>query len=415
MFTSARDDRPPTSCKAAVQSRVRGGLIAGSTGLMPSEHHSGIADVNPRTSQQRRNSLRAGLVSAPCHKDARRHLDPHHFTNLSDDAKRAEGRLGRAHVAASEQQRRADAYYASGQPSVPQPPGSECNLYLKSYYYTPLSKGDGTSPPPKQPSGFRPDAQSTSFQLSEARLRRIKREHPQYHEEVTRALQQQHGDYGIVPTEQKLSRRVAVEEYAHDSDARVAQIAATTRYHGAPDLGSPTPAIERSVPYALEAISPRADTQLASASHVRFYPGRDRTTTSEEASVRHHDRHLHDGPAPYDSAVVSGPAYPTPPAVGQQQSLFERPTLVHVDLRRHGTCREDADSLALKRARARSGTSASQEQSDFIFGPGPALQPHPQTLRYRTEARWKAQERHAEERRGGRALYPQAYQTTSLW
>ncbi|KAK7196647.1 hypothetical protein NESM_000603600 [Novymonas esmeraldas] len=417
MYFGEREDRPHTSCKAPAQPRVRGGLVAGSAGIMPSAQHSGLGDVAPRpSSSPRRYSMRAGLSSAPQHPHARRHLDPHHFTNLSDDAKRAEGRLRRAHVAASEQQKRADAYYASGQPTVAQPPGSECNLYLKSYYYTPLSKADSTSPPPRQTAGFRANAQSTSFQLSEARLRQIKREHPHYEEQAARALQQQHGDYSIVPTEQKLSRRVAVEEYAEGSEARVAQIAASTKFHGPPDLGSPTPAIERSVPYAVgDACAPRADTQVASTSHVRHYPNRGRSSTPTEPSVRPCDRHHFDGPAPYDSTSVSGSAYPTPPAVGEQRSLFSKPTLVHMDERRLRDCVDDVDSLALKRARARSGPAVSEERQDFIFGPEPALPTRQPTLRHRTEARWKAQERHTEERRTGRALYPQSYQSTSLW
>ncbi|XQJ30322.1 hypothetical protein NXY56_006403 [Leishmania guyanensis] len=383
---------------------------------MPSKDHSGLADVNPRLSSEHRYSMRAGLPNTSHRPQGRRHLDPHQFTNISDDAKRAEGRLGRAHVTSTEQQKRADVYYATKQPSVAQPPGTECNLFLKSYYYTPLSKQDSPSPLPRQRTGFRADAQNTSFQLSEARLRKIKSEHPQYKEEVMRALQDQHGDYSIVSTEQKISRRVAVEEYADGSDARMAHIEASNKYRSTPDLGTPSPAIQNSIPYALsEACPPRADTQLSCASHVRLYPGRGRSSSPPETPVKPCDRHLHDGSAPYDSTAVSGQAYPSPPAVGERRNIYAKPTLVHIDDRRHRNCVEDLDSLAMKRARARSGTSASQERSDFIFGPGPAPHACKPSLRYRTEARWKAQERSVEERRTGRALYPQSFKSTALW
>ncbi|KAG5491471.1 hypothetical protein JIQ42_01374 [Leishmania sp. Namibia] len=416
MFFDSSGDGPRTSWKTPVKPHARDGLTTGSTGIMPNEYHSGLADIKPQPSLQRRYSMRAGLSSAPRHAQGRRHLDPHHFTSLTDDAKRAEGRLGRAHVASSEQQKRADAYYATKQPTVAQPPGAECNLYLTSYYYTPLSKRDSPSPPIRQPTGFRADAQNTSFQLSEARLRKIKREHPLYEEEVERALQQHHGDYSIVSTEQKISRRVAVEEYAKDSDARVAHIEASTKYHGTPDLGSPASAIERSVPYALtEACPPRADTQLSCTSHVRMYPGRGRSSSPQVTPVKPCDRHLHDGPAPYDSVAVSGSAYPSPPVVGERCNIYAKPTLVRVDERRHLNCMEDTDSLAMKRARARSGASVSKERPDFIFGPGPPPQVHQPSLRHRTEARWKAQEHSAQERRTGRALCPQSYKSTSLW
>ncbi|KAG5493790.1 hypothetical protein JKF63_01622 [Porcisia hertigi] len=409
------DSRPLTSRKMTLQPRVRDGLTAGSTGIMPSEHHSGLADVKPRLMSQRPSSMPAGLSSVRPRVQARRHLDPN-FTSLTDDAKRAEGRLGRAHVVSSEQQTREDVYYATGQATVVQPPGAECNLCLKSYYYTPLSERDRPSPQRRQRTGFRADAHTTSFQLSEARLRHIKQEHPEYEGEVTRALQQHHGNYSIVETEKKISRRVAVEGYAHGSDARVAQIEASTKYHGTPDLGSPTPAIERSVPYALgEACQPRADTQLSCASHVRLFPGRERSSPPPENPVKPYDRHLHDGPAPYDSVTVSGEAYPSPPEVGVRSNIYTKPKLLHTDENRRRSCSEDLDSLALKRARARSGASASQERPHFIFGPEPAPQARPPSLRYRTEARWKAQERDTQERRTGRALYPQSYRATSLW
>ncbi|GET92114.1 hypothetical protein, conserved [Leishmania tarentolae] len=415
-FFSSSDDRPSTSRKTPVRPRIRDGLTSGCTGIMPSEHHSGLADAHPPLSSKQQCSMKAGLPSAQRHAQGRRHLDPHHFTNFTDDAKRAEGRLGRAHVASSEQQRRADAYYATKQATVAQPPGEECNLYLKSYYYTPLSKQDSPSPQPRQTTGLRPDAQSTSFQLAEARLRKIKREHPEYEEEVMRALEQQHGDYSIVPTTQKILRRIAVDEYADGTDSRMAQIGASTKCRCTSDLGSPAPAIQRSVPYALsEDCPPRADTQLLCSSHVRLYPGRNRGSPPSETPVKPRPRQLHDGPAPYDSTAVSGEAYPSPPAVGKRCNIYAKPTLVHVDERRHRNCVEDADSLAMKRARARSDVIASQKRPDFIFGPGPAPQARPPSLRYRTEERWKAQERHAEERRAGRALYPQSYQPTSLW
>ncbi|KAL7696509.1 hypothetical protein N2W54_006893 [Lotmaria passim] len=412
------ENEPPAhpSGKAAVPAHPKGGLIAGSTGLMPRASHNGVAVPGVPLHHRVSTGPRAGESSGVQRPRGRRHCDPHHFTNLSDDAKREEGRYGRAHVA-SVQQRRAAAYYATKQPSVAQPPGEECNLYLKSYYYTPLSKADGTLPAPKAPvSDLRHNAQSTSFQLAEARLRRLKREHPEYQAEVDRVLREQHGDYRIVETQEKLTRKAAVAEYAENSHARMQQIKAATKYHGSPNLGSPTPTIERSVPYALDDSLGRKDTQLTSTSHVRFFGERNRSSSPTETPAKPCDRHLHEGPAPYDSADLSKERYPSPPPFGVQQSFYEKPTIVHIDARHYQECREDADSLALKRARARSGASQSQErQPDFIFGAGPTLpQPRP-TLAQRTEARWKAQERNTEERRTGKALYPQSYRTTSLW
>jgi hypothetical protein len=413
------DERPaPPSGKAFVPSRIKGGLTPSATGLMPNAHHNGITIPGAALHHRCSSGPRAGMSSSSSaqHPQGRRHLDPHHFTNFSDEAKREEGRYGRAHVA-SEQQQRAAAYYATKQPSVAQPPGKECNLYLKSYYYTPLSKADRTSQPPKAPiAGFRSDAQNTSFQLAEARLRRLKREHPEFQEEVDRVLREQHGDYGIVKTQEKLTRKAAVVEYAENSDARMKQIEANTKYHGTPNLGSPAPSIERNIPYALEDSRLRKDTQLVPTSHVRLYGERNRSSSPTEAPVKPCDRHLHEGPVPYDSAELSKERYPSPPPVGVQQSIYAKPMIVHIDERRHRECGDDADTLALKRARAKSGTSQSRERHpDFIFGPGPALQQPRATLRQRTEARWKAQERNTEERRTGKALYPQSYTVTSLW
>ncbi|KPA82010.1 hypothetical protein ABB37_03186 [Leptomonas pyrrhocoris] len=412
------EKEPPVhpSGRAHVALYPKGGLTFGSTGLMPSAANNSVAVQRAPLHHRFSPGVRAGVLSGKQHPQGRRHLDPNFFTNLSDDAKREEGRYGRAHVA-SEQQQQADAYYSTKQSSVEQPPGEECNLYLKSYYYTPLSKADRASPPPKVPvSDVGNGAQSTSFKLAEGRLRRLKAEHPEYEAEVNKVLREEHGDYAIVRSQEKLSRKAAVAEYAKGSDARVKQIAATTKYHGAPNLGSPTPSIERNVPYALDDSRSRQDTQLTSNSHVRLFDQRNRRSAPVEPPVKPRDRREHESPVPYDSADVSKEQYPSPPPIGVRQGIYAKPTMVHIDPRNREQCGEDVDTLNFKRARARSGASQSQEsRPDFIFGTGPApRQPRP-TLAQRTESRWKAQERDAEERRTGKAFYPQAYPETSLW
>ncbi|KPI86224.1 hypothetical protein ABL78_4697 [Leptomonas seymouri] len=412
------DREPPArpGGRALVPSHAKGGLICGPTGLMPSTAHKGIAASGSVLHRRFGTGVRAGAPSETERRQGRHHLDPHHFTNLSDEAKREEGRYGRAHVA-SERWQQAAAYYATKQPSVVQPPGDDANLYLKSYYYTPLSKAESKAFQTKRPvSGSRPDAQSTSFQVAEARLRQLEREHPEYKEEVEKVLREQRGDYEIVKTQKKLARKAAVVDYAKSSDARLKQIEATTKYHGAPDLGSPMPSIEQNVPYALDGSHCRKDTQLTSNSHVRLYGERNRCSSPASPPVKACDRSLRKGPAPYDSVDISQEHYPSPPPVGVRQGIYAKPMMVHINERHHGQCGEDADTLALKRARAKSGASQSQERHpDFIFGPGPTLSPPRPTLAQRTEARWKSQEHRTEERRVGKALYPQSHKLTSLW
>lgn len=380
---------------------------------MPVSHHGGCQDeAHPLGSGR----ARVKHLSTPVQPQARRHLDPHRFTNLTDDAKRAEGRYGRAHVVETEQRQREAEYYATHQPTVAPLPGADANLFLTSYNYTPLSREDQL--PSAQQSRHRAtqNSTSTSFQIAEARLRRIQRDHPEYKDLVNSVIDSERGSYSIVPAENKVSRQVAVEEYAKGSGQRMAKIEEETKYHGPPCLGSTTPAIENTVPFALDDSRPRDDTVSAPTTGMRMYPQRNRTSAPEDAAIKRCRRPLFDGPVPYDTSVASGDAYPPPPKVGVRQGLHERPTLVHIDERRRRLCSEDQDSLAMKRARGRGMAGRYHDQSHFTIGEAPSpAKDTPQSLRQRTESHWKAKERAAAERRTGRAMLPQSYTSTALW
>ncbi|CAD2216956.1 hypothetical protein AGDE_03962 [Angomonas deanei] len=307
---------------------------------------------------------------------------------------------------------REEAYYSSpNKHTVPQPPGQDSNLYLKSYYYTPV---ETTVKPHPNDLSQSANPQATSVQLAEARLRQIERENPRYRPVAEKAMATCAGDFDIVEKENAISRQIQREQYAKDSRKRVEEITKNTKYHGTPDLGSPTPSVEKNIPYALNFSGPRPDSANLEKSGVRITHNHNAESRPAPQRVRPVDRRQYNKPKPYDTVNVSGDAYPSPPPVGVSQSIWQKPSLVHHSSRNYRTCTEDKDTLDLKRARARQ--SQSRDRTDFIFGPAPVgNSPQPRSLRVQTEKRMKQQENQNFERRTGKAHVGPAYKDTSLW
>ncbi|EPY25762.1 hypothetical protein STCU_06488 [Strigomonas culicis] len=384
MFHGSEPARPRTGKGGVGKHRATDHLEATPVGMTP----------RPDTAVATRRAnytyaLRNKPSTAAERPHGRRHVDPTHMDH-SDEAKRQAGTIGKNRAIVNEAQMRAAAYYADrATHTLPQPDGAESNLYLTSYYYTPVARQRAAARDANDLS-VSANHQSTSVHLAEARLRRMAQEHPQYAQAVADALRDAKGDVALVAREQQLSRKLSAAQYAADSRARVAEIAATTKYHGAADLGRPSPAIEQRVPYALNTSAPRADTRAGAQSGLRISRNPNRESSREATPPppeRRVDRRCYDGPKPYDTVDASGPAYPTPPPVGVSVSLYERPTLVHHDVRQRLECREDMDTLALKRARAARESSVPQGRGTHTAVVGtPALQ-SPPMQRTRVESR----------------------------
>ncbi|ORC93250.1 uncharacterized protein TM35_000011270 [Trypanosoma theileri] len=298
----------------------------------------------------------------------KKHIDPQHM-NLSDDAKREEGRYGKRH------------------------------LQVGNNRTTTVEMGQQTTAPVRRGEGPRSKTISTSMQLSEARLRQIAKD-PRYNQAASELLQHR-GDPSIVHEEERLSRRVASEKYAQGSSARCAELRDQKR---SDDLGSPAVAIKTRVPFALDASTPRADNVTVHRS-AYYRNAESKQQERPRSSGLHSHRQLQ------DHVELSKNEYPDPPAVGVRVTprFGHRPATAQT---RPATC---LDEEALRRAKARCHQSSHSRMPDFIFGaPQPLEAPRP-TLRGITEERWKAAEERTAQRRTGRAMAHQSHKRTALW
>lgn len=473
-----------SSAVAARRGSFSNGLVATSGGMAPSSSHPGLRQSQKPTFQlssrervptddARENKAvhltdfhsggaatgkgggkRSKYDSRPV---GRRHLDPHHFTNLSDEAKRQEGRLGRAHV--------------NG-------PHNALTLRTLGSRAGDPAAGGGAAPS----GGHRPHSHNfdTSAQLAEGKLRRIANgrdggegdpaKQEEYQTAARAMLQQYRGDPAIVEQERVLAHRIASDAYANESAQRLAATEDSLRRRyanrqeggcsegAAGALGSPALALQSSTPFALDGSAPRGDTntsvtgyhgiRILKSHNVDHFPLSTAPSASDggeaaaaaaaalhRPNARRYESRGMQGGRPFDDIISSGDRYPSPPPVGVSVGIYQKPMMVRPAPGYHGGARtrgEDRDTLALKRARAQASCargnaegSQSMDRPEYFAPRTEASQVHPPqqqqhrrapaTLRERTEARWHREAAEREGRRTGRACVAAHNRHTALW
>lgn len=444
----------PAAAHRGLRPSQRQGYSQQSRQHLPTAEAARNMEVNAADTQSSSAAVLAATARARARKEpaptGRRHVDPNHHMNLSDEAKRQEGRLGRAHV---------------------RPPRDSLTAR-------------GLEPAAAQPDWARATNRNTatSSQEAERRLRRLAAgrasasaaaANPQrkaaYEQAARQALDDHHGDPGaLVRTEQAIQHRMASDAYASDSAQRQAAVAASLRRrdaggdYGQPSaLGALAARLQAEAPFAMADSTPRADTNtsVTGGGGIRALPthnsdhfpitgrplatlaatpgyeahGRDsegRRLAAEEARRQRNETHYEArgmrADRPYDDEARGGARYPTPPPVGVSVGVYQKPpTRRPSPGHRQAVYARgpDSDSLAADRARARAGAgqvrmnreSVSMDRPAFYVPRTETSQPQQQQdeqqhqarrrptaaaagLRDRTEARW----RHEKEERDAR-------------
>ncbi|KEG15672.1 hypothetical protein DQ04_00011390 [Trypanosoma grayi] len=359
-------------CKRVVQGAGANQLMQTEYGITP-ESNAAARECRPHIHPQRY------VRSKEAEYRGKKHIDPHHM-NLSDEAKREEGRYGKRHISTVAQGRGQSDFSIS-------------------------AMGDNNGTAQNRPnSSPRSKTMNTSVQLAEARVRKLA-EDPRY-QQAAREVLQHAGSVSIVQEEERLLRRVAAEQYAAGSEARCAELRS---YNRPVDLGQPGDAIQAHVPFALDESAPRPDNaqehRTAHYRNVESKPERQQQQQRRRGGGYDAQRHLR------DNIVLSQNDYPDPPAVGVR-------VVPRVAPRPSSAQKESTECLgneAALHSRARGAQRPKQGMPDFIFGAPPQLEPQRRTLRGDTEERWKAEEDRAAQRRTGRAMARQSHRPTALW